>query len=42
MGRSIRDLVSEEKDIPCSDKNGDIQGGWQKSEMKQNLMELSG
>ena len=22
MGRSIRDLVGEEKEIPCSDKNG--------------------
>lgn len=27
MGRSIRDLVGEEKEIPCSDKNGNIQGG---------------
>lgn len=26
MGRSIRDLVGEEKEIPCSDKNGNIQG----------------
>lgn len=26
MGRSIRDLVSEEKEIPCSDKSGIIQG----------------
>lgn len=26
MGRSIRDLVSEEKEIPCPDKNGNIQG----------------
>lgn len=26
MERSIRDLVSEEKEIPCSDKNGNIQG----------------
>lgn len=26
MGRSIADLISEEKEIPCSDKNGNIQG----------------
>lgn len=26
MGRSIRDLVGEEKEIPCLDKNGNIQG----------------
>ena len=26
MGRSIRDLVGEEKEIPCSDKSGIIQG----------------
>lgn len=26
MGRSIRDLVGEEKEIPCSGKNGNIQG----------------
>lgn len=26
MGRSIRDLVGEEKEIPCSDNNGNIQG----------------
>lgn len=26
MGRSIRDLVGEEKEIPCSDKKGNIQG----------------
>lgn len=26
MGKTIRDLVGEEKEIPCSDKNGNIQG----------------
>ena len=26
MGRSITDLVGEEKEIPCSDNNGNIQG----------------
>lgn len=26
MGRSISDLVGEEKEIPCTDKNGNIQG----------------
>lgn len=26
MGRSIADLIGEEKEIPCSDKNGNIQG----------------
>lgn len=26
MGRSIRDLVGEEKEIPCPDNNGNIQG----------------
>ena len=26
MGRSIVDLIGEEKEIPCADKNGSIQG----------------
>lgn len=26
MGRSIADLIGEEKEIPYSNKNGDIQG----------------
>lgn len=26
MGRGIRDLVGQEIEIPCSDKNGNIQG----------------
>ena len=26
MSKSIWDLVGEEKEIPCSDKNGNIQG----------------
>lgn len=26
MERSIRDLAGEEKEIPCSDENGNIQG----------------
>ena len=26
MGRGIKDLVGEEKEIPCSDKSGIIQG----------------
>lgn len=26
MGRSIADLIGEEKEIPCADKNGNIQG----------------
>lgn len=26
MGRSIADLIGEEKEMPCSDKNGNIQG----------------
>lgn len=26
MGRSIADLMGEEKEIPCADKNGNIQG----------------
>lgn len=26
MGRSIADLVGEEKEIPCSNKDGNIQG----------------
>lgn len=26
MGKSIRDLVGQEVEIPCPDKNGNIQG----------------
>lgn len=26
MGKSIYDLIGEEKEIPCSNKNGTIQG----------------
>lgn len=26
MGKSIYDLIDEEKEIPCVDKNGNIQG----------------
>ena len=26
MGRSITDLIGEEKEISCADKNGNIQG----------------
>lgn len=26
MGKSIYDLIGEEKEIPCADKNGNIQG----------------
>ena len=26
VGKSIYDLIGEEKEIPCSDKNGNIQG----------------